>query len=1002
MTEPDHAQEMTPTLAARPARPALRELAGIAATLLTLALVAVAAVWPWRSERAAVSETLARYAPSSEGRSMLSLRQDAAGQVELWQSVNRRHLRSAAAYATEINAAQREAIQSLYLPEGQSASGDEFLALVADAELIHERVTEVDATGRYTQTLNLRLRNARGEFVASLDAAAPDRELILTPPLPVLPPRLADGERWQGAGRIGAQGTYTIEGVVTRGDSYQGPLGASDDCLEVAISFVISVGEQRVEERRWTDTYCAGIGLTQEVETNATTGAVTRWVTLAANGANGASGEMATLPELAASEEVGRAGPVASAKLTRAGRYSTGIDTAATIAPEYLPHLDALLVASHDGDLLALDASTGFVDPLWRFTPGGTVFGQPAVDARTGRIYFGASDKRLYALDARGLYLWSFLTGDNVATRPVISGELVIFGSEDRSLYAVDRASGALRWRRETGAAVVSSPALVTTGGRMVVIAGSDDGAAYGLDARSGEVLWTHDTGAPVEAPVVISRGLALVASTAGSVTALDPATGEERWTADLNERPVRFAPAVAEDRLFVVDQQGYLGAYSLADGRRLWQSLEFDHVAAPLLVDGRLFVAASGGVVHEVDLDGRRVAAWRMTDASDATDTTVRLDFGPVFARGAVWTVDNRSVLRRLGADTGSPAALRLDWARGVNEPPFAMDLLRAAPVRFGELALAVDEGGRVVEMDPATGAMRLLFRAPVEATRIEPVIAGELLVLTGPQGLSALRLSDGSVAWQAAGGTSVRPPAANGDTILWSAAIPDGAGARVVALDAATGEVRWERSFPGVALPGGVEFAGEALFTAAPVARLDPRTGETVWEAPELSGGTGSPALSADGRVVYLGRVDPMSGGEVVALSASDGSILWRAALGGHALSLFDRPAASGDRVVVPTLGGALFGLDARTGEVLWQSELPAPVFGAVTVAEGRIYAALTDGEVVGLSAQDGRAVLRGGDREGGLEGYAFAQRPLLLGDRLIVSFGSSMRGYRAAGGR
>src|SRR5262249_31706662 len=146
----------------------------------------------------------------------------------------------------------------------------------------------------------------------------------------------------------------------------------------------------------------------------------------------------------------------------------------------------------------------------WSFHPTGTVYGPPAFDPEAGRIFFGASDKRLYALTAGGMFLWSFETGDNVATRPLVVGDLVVFGSEDGTLYALDAATGRQGWTAQAGAAVVSSPALV---GNVIVI-GSDDQTVYGLDAKTGEQLWTFVAGGAVEAPIVADEaGTAYVAS---------------------------------------------------------------------------------------------------------------------------------------------------------------------------------------------------------------------------------------------------------------------------------------------------------------------------------------------------------------------------------------------------------------------------------------------------------------------------------------------------------
>ena len=56
-----------------------------------------------------------------------------------------------------------------------------------------------------------------------------------------------------------------------------------------------------------------------------------------------------------------------------------------------------------------------------------------------------------------------------------------------------------------------------------------------------------------------------------GSVRSLDAKTGNPRWTF-YTEAPVRFAPAIWKDRLFVASDDGFLYALSLADGKLLWK----------------------------------------------------------------------------------------------------------------------------------------------------------------------------------------------------------------------------------------------------------------------------------------------------------------------------------------------------------------------------------------------------------------------------------------------
>ena len=94
--------------------------------------------------------------------------------------------------------------------------------------------------------------------------------------------------------------------------------------------------------------------------------------------------------------------------------------------------------------------------------------------------------------------VWSFGTGDNVVSSPVVADGTVYVGSSDGYEYALDGASGAFRWRTFLGTTFnptcpapapqgVYSTATVADG---VLYVGGGDQYWYALDAASGRVLW--------------------------------------------------------------------------------------------------------------------------------------------------------------------------------------------------------------------------------------------------------------------------------------------------------------------------------------------------------------------------------------------------------------------------------------------------------------------------------------------------------------------------------
>ncbi|MFH1920374.1 MAG: PQQ-binding-like beta-propeller repeat protein [Planctomycetota bacterium] len=107
----------------------------------------------------------------------------------------------------------------------------------------------------------------------------------------------------------------------------------------------------------------------------------------------------------------------------------------------------------------------------------------------------------------------------------------------------------------------------------------------------------------------VVAGDLLFFGSSAdGKVYALDTATGTERW-AFFTGAPVRFAPTVWKDRLFVVSDDGFLYCLAVDDGRVLWKLrggpeesmiLANDRIASrwparggPVIADGVVYFAA-------------------------------------------------------------------------------------------------------------------------------------------------------------------------------------------------------------------------------------------------------------------------------------------------------------------------------------------------------------------------------------------------------------------------
>ena len=168
--------------------------------------------------------------------------------------------------------------------------------------------------------------------------------------------------------------------------------------------------------------------------------------------------------------------------------------------------------SGHDGNIYGVDAETG--RQIWKRPTSGPVPCTPAV--ANGMVYAASYDGKFYALNAQtGAIKWKFATGgerrfeakgihglepktqtmadqyDIFLSSPVVMQGAVYFGSGDGNLYALDAASGELKWKFKTGDVVHSSPAYVDG----TLYFGSWDSFFYAVDAATGKEKWRFHGG---------------------------------------------------------------------------------------------------------------------------------------------------------------------------------------------------------------------------------------------------------------------------------------------------------------------------------------------------------------------------------------------------------------------------------------------------------------------------------------------------------------------------
>ncbi len=140
---------------------------------------------------------------------------------------------------------------------------------------------------------------------------------------------------------------------------------------------------------------------------------------------------------------------------------------------------DTVFVGTEQAGFFAIDWKTAKVKWTFAAEDGATIRSCPAVT--NGYVVFGAQDRTVYALDPEtGAELWSTTLKSSIDSSPVIVGERVFIAATDGRLYSIGLASGEILWEKQLNGGVIGSPAVAF--GRLVVA--TDRGVVYCLGSK--------------------------------------------------------------------------------------------------------------------------------------------------------------------------------------------------------------------------------------------------------------------------------------------------------------------------------------------------------------------------------------------------------------------------------------------------------------------------------------------------------------------------------------
>ncbi len=324
---------------------------------------------------------------------------------------------------------------------------------------------------------------------------------------------------------------------------------------------------------------------------------------------------------------------------------------------------------------------------------------------------------------------------------------------------------------------------------------------------------------------------------------------------------------------------------------------------ASPVVYDGKVFTLDAAGKITAVSASGGAVAWKASTTPPNESDQE---GFGGGLAADQ----------GRLYAATGFGSVVAFDarggkklWEKSLGSP------LRASPTATRDRVFVVTKEGQVTCLSGVDGTELWTFTGQSERASIlvnaSPAVEGDEVIVPYPTGdIVALRASDGQPIWSE---SLARTRTASSLAAMSDAARP-----------AVTGGVVYA-----------VGHAGRMIATAV-------KSGERVWSLTVAS--IQPPWVAGDNVFV----VD--TGGQVLAITRTDGKILWATKL--PAGATWSGPVLAGNRLWLTSSKGQLAAVDAATGKVASTQDLGSPIYIAPVVAGARMYVLNDNAKLMALN--------------------------------------------------
>jgi len=302
---------------------------------------------------------------------------------------------------------------------------------------------------------------------------------------------------------------------------------------------------------------------------------------------------------------------------------------------------------------------------LWTFESGSNTRSSPVIHNQV--VYWSDRRGRIFGVNHNGKQVFDFAMNTAVDAIPMVHNGVLYVGRIDGFLYAICLQKQDTLWTFETFGQISASPNRMNFHGKDAIIVGSYDNYLYMINSKTGEEIHRFESGYYINGAVAQSNNIIVYGGCDGWIRVIDAISGVQ--TDSLNvDIYIPASPAISGNSCYIADHSGNVYELKLNGGKIISHKKIMapkdenrTHVSVPAVSDQMIYIVS----------DDRHVYAINRKDGSVAWKHLLKGETGessPVICNDKLLVCTRSGIVSILDAKNG-----KLLWEYDIGEQIFA-----------------------------------------------------------------------------------------------------------------------------------------------------------------------------------------------------------------------------------------------------------------------------------------------------------------------------------------